>query len=332
MMINYKEIWESINNESKIDDSLAFAAREIHTNSNSKLFLASNFSLNKRFLFVLLENVPDKSIFPKFQGMEISIINTTLGLYKQKNFLCLKQSIDGLDNIFELVISDIANSIINMSLENNIIITLMNSLETWKLFFEKNKNKSLSIEKQKGLFGELVYLRDFVLKQVECPIAIESWKGPERAYHDFEFKKIAIEIKTTSGKEHKKFMISSEKQLDMLELEELYLGLFSLNVHYNEVGQTIVDIIEELDNLFLEFSAARYAFNLKLLKLGFLLDHKLDYTTRFSISSIDFFQINDEFPRITKSNLPLGIGDLKYSVMVSACEKFKLDNNQIKLD
>jgi hypothetical protein len=216
--------------------------------------------------------------------------------------------------------------------EKNVVATILNSLETWKLFFEKNKNKSLSVEKQKGLYGELTYLRDFVLKQIDFSTAIESWKGPDRAYHDFEFKKIAVEIKTTSGKEHKKFIISSEKQLDSLELDNLYLGLFSLNVHFNDIGQTLIDIIEECDILLTEFSAARYAFNLKLLKSGYLPEHKLEYKTRFSISSIDFFEITDDFPRITKNNLPIGLGDIKYSVMVSACERFKIDNYQIKLN
>ena len=331
-MINFKEIWESINNESKNDDSLAFAAREIQTDSKSKLFLASNIPLNKRLLFVLLENVPENISFPKFQGIEISIFKTSLGFYKDKNFLCLKQSIEGVDNIFELVISDIANTIINMTPEKNLITTFLDSLETWKQFFEKNKSKSLSIEKQKGLFGELIYLRDFVFKEIDFSTAIESWKGPDRAYHDFEFKKMAVEIKTTSGKEHKKFMISSEKQLDMLELDNLYLGLFSLNVHFNDIGQTLTDLIDECDNLLSEFSAARYAFDLKLLKSGFLQEHKLEYNTRFSISSIDFFEIKDDFPKIIKNNLPTGLGDIKYSVMVSACERFKIDNNQIKLD
>ncbi len=332
MMINFKEIWDSINNESKIDNSLAFAAREIPTDSKSKLFLASNFSLNKRFLFVLLEKVPEKIDFPKIQGMDITIINTSLGFYKEKNFICLKQNIDGVDNIFELVISDIANSIINMSNQKDTISILLNSLESWKLFFEKNKKNSLSLEKQKGLYGELIYLRDYIFKQTELPIAVESWKGPDRAYHDFEFKKNAIEIKTTSGKEHRKFIISSEKQLDKLELDNLYLGLFSLNIHYNEIGQTIVDIINECEKLLTNFSGAKYAFNLKLLKSGYLEEHKLDYNTRFTVSSVDFFEIKDDFPKIIKNNLPLGLGDIKYSVMVSACENFKIDNYQIKLD
>lgn len=332
MMINFTEIWNSINNESKNDNSLAFAAREIQTDTNAKLFLASNIIQNKRLLFVLVENMPDNVSFPKIQGMDISINKTSLGFYKDKDFLCLKQIIEGVDNIFELVISDIANSIINMPIENNVVSTIINSLETWRLFFEKNKNKSLSIEKQKGLYGELTYLRDYVLKQIDYSKAIESWKGPDRAYHDFEFTKIAVEIKTTSGKEHKKFIISSEKQLDLLELDNLYLGLFSLNIHFNNIGQTLIDIIEECDNILAEFPAAKYAFNLKLLKSGFLYEHKSDYKTRFSISSIDFFEIIDDFPRIIKQNLPIGLGDIKYSVMVSACERYRIDNNQIKLD
>lgn len=332
MMINFKEVWESINSESRIDDSLAFAAREIQTNAKSKIFLASNFLLKTRYLFVLIEDLPKISVFPKFQGMEISIKKTTLGLYKERNFLCIKQSIEELDNIFELVISDIANTIVNILPESNILNTIMISIETWKLFFEKNKNKALSLERQKGLFGELVYLRDFVFNNIDIPAGIESWKGPDRAYHDFEFKKIAVEIKTTTGKEHKKFIISSEKQLDKLELDELYLGLFSLNIHYNEIGQNLIEIIDDCYKLITDYSAALYTFNLKLLKSGFLEEHISEYKTRFSVSSIDFFEIKEDFPKIIKSNLPLGLGDIKYSVMVSACEKFKIDYNQIKLD
>lgn len=330
-MINYKEIWESLNIESKIDEQLVFAAREIPTNSELKIFLASNYILGKRFLFVLLDKQDFNTLFPSLQGMEISIVKTTLGLYKNKKFLCLKQSVDVLDDIFELVISDIANSLINIQFSNNILTTILNSIERWRLFFQSDTNKLLSIERQKGLFGELFFLRDIVFNKIGFSAAIDSWKGPDNANHDFEFKKSAIEIKTTSGKEHKKFFISSEKQLDKLELDELYLCVLSLNTHNNDIGQTLSDIVEECNHLMSGNVAAQYSLKLKLFKSGYLEENKSDYNLRFTVSQIEYFHIKDNFPRITKDNLPLGLGDLSYSVMISACEKFKINDKELNI-
>ena len=65
-------------------------------------------------------------------------------------------------------------------------------------------------------------------------------------------------------------------------------------------------------------------FQIKLAKYGFNEVHGDKYTIGFSIQEMKFFEIVEEFPRILQRNLPDGIGDLKYSIVVSACNPFEI--------
>jgi hypothetical protein len=328
MMIDFKEIWDSLNNESNTEESLKFAVREINTSSKYKLFLGSNYNSSTRYLFVLLENEKHDISFPRFQGMDITIVNTSIGFYKNRNFICLKQNIRGLENVFELVITAICKAIISLSEEADLIICLENELNEWKLFFDKYKSNLMSLEKQKGLFGELYFIQNYLIKKYNTDDIIQIWKGPEGSHHDFEFNRTAIEIKTTSNKEHKKFTISSEKQLDNLGLDHLYLCLFSLNVHENDIGISLLELANQLVEKM--NTVDRFNFEIKLLKAGLNLNDTIENSYRFTVADNQFFEIRNSFPRITNTGIPSGVGDLKYSVMVSACASYKVDYNNLK--
>lgn len=327
MMIDFKEIWDSLNSESKEEATLKFAAREINTSSRYKLFLGSNYNSAIRYLFILLENEKQDFSFPRFQGMDISIISGSIGFYKNRNFICIKQNITGLENVFELVITSICKSILSINENEDLITHLVNDLNEWRIFFDKYKGNLIPLEKQKGLFGELYFIQNYLLQKYNASEIIEMWKGPDGAHHDFEFDRIAIEIKTTANKEHKKFTISSEKQLDNLGLDNLYLCLFSLNIHENEIGISLFEIANQLVESM--NSVDRFNFEIKLLKAGLSLKNKIENNYRFTLADNQFFEVKDGFPKITYANIPSGVGDLKYSVMVSACIPYKLDFKKI---
>jgi hypothetical protein len=40
-----------------------------------------------------------------------------------------------------------------------------------------------------------------------------------------------------------------------------------------------------------------------------------------------FFEVAEGFPRLLQGNLPDGVGDLKYSVVVASCTPFEITTN-----
>ena len=78
---------------------------------------------------------------------------------------------------------------------------------------KKQNLDALSENSQIGLYGELYFLRNFLKSfhnQYKC---IFSWKGPEKSIQDFQFEDMAIEVKTTHGKNHQKIHIANEKTI-----------------------------------------------------------------------------------------------------------------------
>lgn len=324
-MISYTEIWESINNESKNNPMQPQIARRIPSEGLFSSFLATDFKKGIRLLYIKIDTNQDISIdsLPKFRGLDISIVVQSLGKFSNATFLRLTQSIPNTDNIFELVISDLCDKVIQLQNKTNLSDTLINTLSEWKLFFEKQENEILSLSAQKGLVGELHFLKDYIFRNYSLAESVFYWTGSNKTTHDFQIKNKVVEVKTTSGKQHKKFSISSEKQLDSTGLEYLYLALFSVNLHSNMPQCTLPALIREICAI-IQDPISIFRFQVKLAKYGYNETLANKYTTGFSISEMRFFEVKEGFPRLLQADLPNGVGEIKYSVVVAACTPYEI--------
>src|SRR5690349_19098761 len=106
-MIDYRRIWNSINSESQSSTVKTQIARRITSKGVFPVFLATDFKKGIRLLYVKLDK--DQNIvtdnLPRFKGLEISLSVTSIGQFKDEEFLKFTQSIPNTDNIFESVIS-----------------------------------------------------------------------------------------------------------------------------------------------------------------------------------------------------------------------------------
>lgn len=326
-MIDYHNIWNSINNESRSNPTQSQIARRIPTDGLFPVFLATDFRKGIRLLYIKLDHDHDiiTDNLPRFRGLEISVTTLSLGEFNNSEFIKFSQSIPNTDNIFELVISDLCDKIIRLQNRINLNVTLTRVLNEWKIFFEKQENEILPIGSQKGLVGELHFLRDYLFQKYSFTEALFYWTGSEKTNHDFQIMNNAVEVKTTSSKQHKKFTISSERQLDSTGLEHLYLALFALNLHSNMPDRTLPALIREIHSVIQDDPIALFQLQLKLAKYGYneLLADK--YTIGFSVFEMKIFEVVEGFPRLLQLNLPDGVGDIKYSVVVAACTPFEIE-------
>jgi hypothetical protein len=331
-MINYKDIWDSLNSESENNIDKTLIARRVPSSGIFPVFLATDFKKGIRLLYVKCDN-DDLLIdnLPNFRGLEISYISASLGEFTNQNFLKFSQTIPNSKNVFELVISDICENAIRIQSKNKLSAVIIKTLNEWKLFFEKKTDSILSVQSQKGLFGELYFLKNILFQKYSYSESLLYWTGSAKTNHDFQIINNAVEIKTTSSKQHKRFIVSSEKQLDSSGLENLYLSLFSLNLHNNMPERTLSNLIKEINTILQNDSVAAYQFNIKIAKCGYDYSNSNKYLIGFSVHDVKFYHVMDGFPRLLQSDLPNGIGDLKYSVMVSACMEYEIKTEILNL-
>jgi hypothetical protein len=139
----------------------------------------------------------------------------------------------------------------------------------------------------------------------------------------FSWPGVAFEVKASSSKQHPKFIISSELQLDNKGVKRLIL--YCLLLERLVAGGLSLSELVQLVRAGLQVDpAAATLFSELLLQVGYTDSDAARYTSRFTVRSQHFFDVRDGFPRIVGSDLRAGVGDVHYSIMQSECEHYSL--------
>lgn len=329
MKIDIEAVWQEIENTVKSDGRSGIIKRLIMPHWENKIFLGVEIDTGKR-LFVL--EAPYKILrnlgsLPQTNGFEASI--RYLG-DEEDNYLSLLLIIKKtqFQDLFVSLIKDILDHLDSQDVLKSIEIILSRLLR-WQNFLKRFHLDGLGEEAQRGLFGELYFLKLLFEAKINFQAVIRAWRGPERTVHDFIFPSCALEVKTSISKQHQKVYISSERQLDYSQSNKLYLYHLSLD-NQSEIGislnQIILTIREKLENSPLE----KELFEGKLFESGYLDMHFENYNVpMYSIREYNLFGVVEGFPRIIESDLHDGVGDVKYSIMLSECKQYLVQEKDV---
>jgi hypothetical protein len=213
----------------------------------------------------------------------------------------------------------------DVSTEKELVEKLFERLAKWQALFEKIGKQGLSDELQRGLYGEIYFLRSFLTNVSDKTYCVRSWLGPERSTQDFQHSNWAVEVKTTHGNNHQRIHISSERQLDDSIVMNLFLCHLSLEIRVGN-GETLNALIDSLFELVSYNTQALNIFKLKLLESGYFDTHRSIYEEKgYTIRQENLYRIFGDFPRITEKQIPKGVGDVKYSIVLSESEDWRID-------
>lgn len=198
----------------------------------------------------------------------------------------------------------------------------------WHHLLRGGKNDLLSIEEQRGLVGELHFLRRLI-DLVGPYAAIEAWKGPSGSSKDFEFGACLAEVKARRGAAKPFVQISSEDQLADVEGTRLFLVVSAVDAAIKPNGMTLTDHVMELEKLFVTAPQDAYRlWELAIVETGFDFDD--DYSDRrWTVGKTMDFEVRDEFPRVTTPLKP-GVSGVRYSIALDACGPFAAESNTIE--
>jgi hypothetical protein len=232
-------------------------------------------------------------------------------------------------DVFATLCEDLINGIAEINEEQKVIKVLLNRLEKWKSLFDKASSEGLSLEEQRGLYGELFFIRKMISSGDNCQNNIQSWIGPEGAIRDFQLADWAVEVKTTYGNNHQKIQISNERQLDTENINSLILFHLSLEVQQQN-GETLNDIVDETIEFLNIDVASQTQFRSKLFQAGYFNHHRQLYENLgYQIRQENYYLVNNDFPRIEERDIRKGVGDVKYSIILSDHTDYLIPESEV---
>lgn len=258
--------------------------------------------------------------FPKWKGMDFEVLTLDVPKRDTTHIRLFLEQRENRD-IFVTVCADLVQTLDGCLTNESRRSEITDFLTRWSRFFERHGQEGLSSEEQRGLYGELQWLQHMARAGIEPLAAVNSWKGCTRNYHDFEANGHVVEVKTTMTKEPRKVQINNERQLDDRGLNSLHLFVLTL-AKSSGGGETLPNLVQSLRGIFSGKPVA-YTFEHSLREAGYLDIHVHIYNNSYSAIKKELFRVREGFPRIT--DVPQGLGDLHYTVVLSACGHFKYE-------
>lgn len=192
---------------------------------------------------------------------------------------------------------------------------VINLFFKWQKMMKVSSNTKLNLEEIKGLIGELIIFYREVKLGADLEKVISSWQGPDGYYQDFVFEDTWYEVKSIT-KRSEKILISSIEQLDVEENGVLFTVSLDKVNSITDRTITLNSIIEKIKKLMRNDIVLLEKFNDKLNQIGYWYTRDYDDYI-FEIGKVKQYNVDDNFPRIKRGNIPIEIGKVKYEIIIS---------------
>lgn len=229
-----------------------------------------------------------------------------------------------LQEVFNPLATDIAATAHQEPDAADAVTAAVSRFEHWRQMLQSLALAGLTQQSQRGLFGELSFLRDHLLAALSPSEAVRSWTGPTGAHQDFQLPSVAIEVKTSAGKEPQALVIASERELDDTGTSRLVLAHFSLDKRRGGSGESLNLIVDRIRDLVTDVPTRELLDGL-LVRAGYL-QHQRDLydEPRYTIRKQHFWHVTGDFPRITEADLRPGVGDCEYRISTTGLDQYAM--------
>lgn len=320
-------IWEELESDSSFSHGLLF--RRYSGAVLPDVFIALQGSEKYRCITASISNSVQINLSASSNLKDISIEIIPDENKTERAILIFKLLSYQHKDIFSVLCEDLIASISNVTDETQLVKELLNRFEKWKSLFDKAASQELSPEEQRGLFGELFFVRKFLQNNHNFLNIINSWIGCEKGVRDFQSNMWSVEVKTTSGNNHQTIQISSERQLDTSNLKSLFLYHLSLEERHQS-GETLNQIVDSISEILASDFTALTRFKNKLLVGGYFDHHRQLYENAgYFIRGETFYRVENDFPRIEEKDIRNGVGGVKYSIISSGCSDFIVQEQEV---
>lgn len=207
--------------------------------------------------------------------------------------------------------------------EATLLKMIHSRLKRWQQMFRKVKNNLLSLEEQRGLIGELNFLKNYLLPNFNYTEAMSFWRGPLDEAKDFGIGNTTVEVKSKLGTTSSKISISSLDQLEF-KTEQAFLYVITINTSDDsEVSYDLNSLVQEVRKIIQDDLNSLEIYETLLNEIGYrYLDEysKVKYITLHE----SFYNVLGNFPKLLKSNIPEAIESVQYSINLNMCTEYNV--------
>ena len=283
------------------------------------------------FLFLVEGLLPDhKVVMPDLEEIRCAVAPSNNSVSTVRLVLKLEDTLDW-ELVFALC-SDLVRTLSVTGPERG-LSAVAARLAKWRSFLRSGRDRILSREKIRGLFGELTLLVDKLAPLLGWRTAIAAWGVPFGASRDFVFSGKEIEAKAKLAGAGREVRISSEDQLapppgnSTLFLRVVTLAPAGDGIH--DGGESLADLVRRIRKSLEADAGAAEEFENRLLAAGYMDTVAYEYEV-FSVEAEEIFRVAEGFPRLLPSAIPTGIRHVAYGLDLGVCEPYRVSGNWIE--
>ena len=325
-----EDVWRELADEPCPEGGYARRRIEMFSGLNAFFALAMPDKRPSLLVEAASESVPAHYSHPSCLGFRFSVASLESAPHRRVMMMLELGDVRYRD-VFAALAQDVLSCLATAKDEKSGVRALLDRLHRWVDFFQRQKNNGLSENEQQGLFGELWVMKNTLLRHLAAEDAVHSWQGPGGANQDFHLPSCAVEVKTSVSSPHERVSVSNVLQLDETGVPALVMAHLSLDRH-RSMGETLPGIVGDIRRCLAEDAPhLTGVFNALLVNSGYLEVHLNQYLdTGYHVRHARYYRVRDGFPRILEHNLQEGIGDVRYTVVMSACVPFEITADDFK--
>lgn len=328
--MNLEYVWDELKKTAETRPSSGYGgvAKEVHSTPLLKIDCAYQESGLRGLILRITEQVNESGIGNHDYG----------GFYTRESYdgisgfeLYIYSAKQEYNEIFRLFCENLISKINHKTTTLSVLLAIKVHIRLWQKFMHEVSEKKLTEEEVKGLFGELYFLNATLIPLLGPKKAILSWRGPGKKAQDFVFDKIAVEVKTSSGKGMNTVQISNEEQLNNSAFDYLFLYYIrvaetgSCSENLNNMVDTILKQLEE-------FPETKEIFERELMRCHYIPGSKINEEYEpygFSVQRTCPFEVRDDFPCLTRVKyLKDWVSDVSYSIKISYMKPFLISEDE----
>lgn len=297
-----------------VDVSTADSFVRVDSNHKHNIYVGKNIKMQKTIVVI--------GEAESFLVKSTNSIDVNLNQRSDGNYALSFTLLDSYyESIFLKFCEDIISSTASVPPINVIGYTAKRWL-VWLQLFKKASGSILSEEKIRGLVGELLFIKKYLVPKHGIEEALKFWVGPEGNPKDFITEDSWFEIKTTTPSK-KTVMISSLEQLTSDNDGNLVVIRIQSTSSKDIRGFNLNDLVTEIIAI-AEHDLVFEDLYRKLQDVGYSYSEEyLNYC--FKYESTSMYIVNDQFPRIDRNLVDESIVNASYELLLSGLEKVKVE-------
>lgn len=196
--------------------------------------------------------------------------------------------------------------------------------EDWRRLLQGKSSDSLTRQKQRGLFAELIFLEACLLTMPPAQ-AVNAWRGPNKGAQDFLFGPSWAEVKAIS-KGAASVEISSLAQLapDHPGTLEVYTLEKAEDVEEPKDAVSLAGLVQRVRGRVGEVGEARQSLDEKLRLAGYQDEDEAAYAMPLVVVDHRAYSVGGDFPRLAPKSVPGGIVDAHYQLALRNLGAFQI--------